>query len=154
MIKEWLEDGVTIILYVFLVFVGLAMFVTILGIPYIATKTIDEKQNIYNIQTNSHEDGLFLDSASPFILWRGRYQKQEYYYFYREDDDGSKIFDKAPIKDTRIYDKLEEGETPYIEYTKREFDEEIIKAKLYVPKNTIIKQYHSSLPERTERSEK
>lgn len=43
MIKEWLEDGVTIILYVFLVFVGLAMFVTILGIPYIATKTIDEK---------------------------------------------------------------------------------------------------------------
>lgn len=68
MIKEWLEDGVAIILYVFLVFVGLAMFVTILGIPYIATKTIDEKQNIYNIQTNSHEDGLFLDSASPFIL--------------------------------------------------------------------------------------
>lgn len=149
MIKEWLKDWV-LMLYTLCIFVLLAVLVIIIfDIP----KT-DERQNIYSIQTTSHEDSLFGDSVSPFILWRGRYQKQEYYYFYREDDDGSKIFDKAPVKDTRIYDKLEEGETPYIEYIKREFDEEIIKAKLYVPKNTIIKQYHSSLPERTERSEK
>lgn len=153
MIKEWLEDGVTIILYALLVFVAVVMFVIILGVSYVATKTIDEKQNIYSIQTNSHGDDLFLDSANPFILWRGRYRKQEYYYFYREDKDGSKTFDRAPIKYTRIYDKLEEGETPYIEYTKREFDEEIIKAKLYVPKNTIIKQYNSSLPEKKTRKE-
>ena len=88
-----------------------------------------------------------MDSANPFILWRGRYQKQEYYYFYREDKDGGKIFDKAPIKNARIYDKLKEGETPYIEYTRGGVSEVIIKAKLYVPKNTIIKQYDPSLSE-------
>lgn len=91
---------------------------------------------------------LELDSqtTASFILGTGSEKGTYYYVAYKVAEDGGKQLFTMDAKDTIVYDTLASGEQAYYKVDVNGFGDEVDSTrKLYVPKDTIKKDYDLSL---------
>lgn len=84
---------------------------------------------------------LSVDTQDNFVIGFAASNSKNYFVIYAADNDnGGKGIFKLEASETRIFDTLSNDEAAYCEYETNKLGF-IAKASLYVPKNTIQKQY-------------
>lgn len=104
------------------------LFVLVI-IIFIGCNSIYEKHDLLSIKTDDRYSG-------SFILGCGSINNIDYYFFYYKEYDGGIQKMRMPCYRTLIY---EVDSSPYVEF--RKVLRDIIDVKIYVPKNTIIREF-------------
>ena len=124
----------------------LYIFMTLLGIYLLYTSTsmrgskyIIEKQEIVSLERNNTTTGIFF-------LGIGKIENSTYYFFYRKKKNGL-ILDRTPsyktlVIETNIKQPCLIKKFKYLKSSYKKIGEKnIVERKLYVPKNTIKKEF-------------
>ena len=99
-------------------------------------KETTEEVQLYSISTDKEYEG-------SFVLGSGNIDSQEYITAYRVTEDGGKKYFKMNRDKVTIYDTLNNDEQAYAMIKRASLG--IKEIKLYVPKNTIEKEFNLSL---------
>lgn len=99
-------------------------------------KETTEEVQLYSISTDKEYEG-------SFVLGSGSIDSQEYITAYRITEDGGKKYFKMNRDKVTIYDTLNNDEQAYAMIKRASLG--IKEIKLYVPKNTIEKEFNLSL---------
>lgn len=99
-------------------------------------KETTEEVQLYSISTDKEYEG-------SFVLGSGSIDSQEYITAYRITEDGGKKYFKMNRDKVTIYDTLNNDEQAYAVIKRASLG--IKEIKLYVPKNTIEKEFNLSL---------
>lgn len=100
------------------------------------SKETTEEVQLYSISTDKEYEG-------SFVLGSGSIDSQEYITAYRITEDGGKKYFKMNRDKVTIYDTLNNDEQAYAVIKRASLG--IKEIKLYVPKNTIEKEFNLSL---------
>lgn len=108
-------------------------------------KTVSETARETTTETSSILSIAYRENVSgQFVLGTGMVSGQEYYTCYERLEDGGIVLLKLNAETTVIYQSLNEGEEAYVEKEVTKYGS-VISAKLYVPTNTIQKEYNLDL---------
>lgn len=113
-----------------------ALIWEIVQVNKVFSKETTEEVQLYSISTDKEYEG-------SFVLGSGSIDSQEYITAYRVTEDGGKKYFKMNRDKVTIYDTLNNDEQAYAMIKRASLG--IKEIKLYVPKNTIEKEFNLSL---------